>query len=129
MRLLLDQGLPRTAAAMLRNAGIDAVHTGDSGLTTASDSAILHHARSEARIVVTLDADFHTLMALSGATGPSVIRIRIERLRAAPLADLVQSVLAQCRDDLAAGALVSVDRRRVRVRKLPIRPGSRAGSR
>ena len=116
MRLLLDQGLPRTAADLLRSAGMDAVHTGECGLATASDIAILEYTRAEDAIVVTLDADFHALMALSGATQPSVIRIRIERLRAAPLADFLQTVLAQCRDDLAAGALVSVDRRRVRVR-------------
>lgn len=78
MRLLLDQGLPRTAADLLHSAGMDAVHTGECGLATASDIAILEYTRAEDAIVVTLDADFHALMALSGATQPSVIRIRIK---------------------------------------------------
>jgi predicted nuclease of predicted toxin-antitoxin system len=129
MRLLLDQGLPRTAAALLRDTGRDAVHTGECGLATASDSAILDHARAEVQVVVTLDADFHALMALSGATNPSVIRIRVEGLRADALADILQNVLVQCGEDLTAGALVSVEQDRVRVRRLPIQRGGHGSHR
>ena len=71
MRLLLDQGLSRSAVLHLKNADIEAAHVGDRGLTTASDSKILDFGRQEDRIVVTLDADFHALLlALSEATGP-----------------------------------------------------------
>ena len=35
MRLLLDQGLPRSTVLYLHNAGIDAAHVGDRGLATA----------------------------------------------------------------------------------------------
>jgi predicted nuclease of predicted toxin-antitoxin system len=59
MRLLLDQGLPRSAVLHLKNAGIEAAHVGDRGLATASDSKILDFGRHENRVVVTLDADFH----------------------------------------------------------------------
>jgi predicted nuclease of predicted toxin-antitoxin system len=86
MRLLLDQGLPRSAAGLLAAANIDAVHVADLGLSSAEDSGILDVARKEARIVVTLDADFHNQLAVSGSTSPSVIRIRIERLRGEELA-------------------------------------------
>jgi predicted nuclease of predicted toxin-antitoxin system len=89
MRLLLDQGLPHSAVLHLKNADIEVAHVGDRGLATASDSKILDFGRQEGRIVVTLDADFHALLALSGATGPSVIRIRIEGLRAESLATLL----------------------------------------
>ena len=41
MKLLLDQGLPRSAAELLRAAGIDAVHTGEIGCATAEDAEIL----------------------------------------------------------------------------------------
>jgi predicted nuclease of predicted toxin-antitoxin system len=40
MKLLLDQSLPRSAAALLRQAGIDAVHTAEIGLATAEDRAM-----------------------------------------------------------------------------------------
>ncbi|MBN1347418.1 MAG: DUF5615 family PIN-like protein [Phycisphaerae bacterium] len=120
MRVLLDQGLPRSAALLPRDRGIDALHTGECGLFTAADSAILEHARDQGRIVVTLDSDFHALMALSSATSPSVLRIRIEGLRAAAASELIQMVLTRCRADLEAGALVSVTETRIRVRVLPI---------
>lgn len=120
MKLLLDQGLPRSAAALLRVAGLDADHVGDRGYASAADTAILALAVAEDRVVVTLDADFHTLLALAVATEPSVIRIRIEGLRAEALASLILSVLAQARDELSAGAVVTVQEGRLRIRRLPL---------
>jgi predicted nuclease of predicted toxin-antitoxin system len=120
MNLLLDQGLPRSAARIFRDHGVDAVHTGDCGLATASDDEVLSVARRQGRIVVTLDADFHALMAKSGSVAPSVIRIRAEGLRAEALVGLLERVLDQCREDLAKGALISVTESQVRVRHLPI---------
>jgi hypothetical protein len=49
---------------------------------------------------VTSDADFHALLALSGATGPSVVRIRIEGQPAEGLATLL---------DYAPGSLGAAD--------------------
>lgn len=80
MRWLLDQGLPRSAAAWLNETSEDALHVGDIGMADAADSSILLHALHEHRIVVTLDADFHSLLALNGSSQPSVIRIREEGL-------------------------------------------------
>jgi predicted nuclease of predicted toxin-antitoxin system len=80
MKLLLDQGLPRSAAVVLQTQGIDTIHVGEIGYATAEDAAILHLGHKEGRTIVTLDADFHSLLALSGATSTSVIRIRIEGL-------------------------------------------------
>lgn len=118
MKLLLDQGLPRTAVDLLQAVGIDAVHVGDIGYATAEDATILQLARDEQRGVVTLDADFHEMLALSGAAAPSVIRIRIEGLRAAAIVSLLQAVLTQCQSDLEQGAAVTVQERRLGVRRL-----------
>ena len=67
-----------------------------------------------------MDADFHSLLALSGAVSPSVIRIRIEGLDGPALADLLELVIRSCRADIEQGAVVTVQERRVRVRLLPI---------
>jgi len=120
MRLLLDQGLPRSTCLHLRKFGIEAIHTGDRSLAAASDAEILDISRQEGRIVVTLDADFHTLLVLSAASGPSVIRIRIEGLRAEGVANLLMKVLKSCEDDLLKGAMISVTTDGIRVRRLPL---------
>ena len=120
MKLLLDQGLPRSAASLLRDAGIDAIHTGEIGYATAEDVAILERARQEDRVVVTLDADFHALLALAGASSPSVIRVRIERLRAEAIAELVQTILADWSSELERGAVLTVQPGRIRFRHLPL---------
>jgi predicted nuclease of predicted toxin-antitoxin system len=120
VKLLLDQGLPRGAADGLRQLGFEAVHASELGLATASDSDLLERALREQRTVVTLDADFHALLARSNATGPSVVRVRIEGLRAAPLVVLLRQTLALCEADLLTGAMVTVDEQGIRVRALPV---------
>jgi predicted nuclease of predicted toxin-antitoxin system len=70
MKLLLDQGTPRTAAEILRRAGFDIIHTGEVGMAEALDAEILRRVAAEDRVVVTLDADFHAHLALSRASKP-----------------------------------------------------------
>jgi predicted nuclease of predicted toxin-antitoxin system len=69
---------------------------------------------------VTLDADFHALLALSGAAGPSVVRIRIEGQWTGGLATLLVNVLKVCQDDLVQGAMISVTENGARIRRLPL---------
>lgn len=67
MKLLLDQRAPLSAAALLRDTGINTIHVGEIGMSEAEDAEIIQKARGEKRIVATLDADFHTLLALNEA--------------------------------------------------------------
>jgi len=120
MKFLLDQGLPRSTAALLRQSGINSVHVGEIGLASAEDIIILEEGRRSGQVVVTLDADFHALMALSGETSPSVIRIRIEGLRAEAYTRLLKEILQSCEKGLETGALVSVQPGRMRVKLLPL---------
>jgi len=46
MRILPDQGLPRSAAGVLCGSGIAAMHTADLGLARVDDEAILEFARA-----------------------------------------------------------------------------------
>lgn len=120
MRYLLDQGLARSAVEYLRQAGIESVHVGDLGMAAASDAMILEEGIRRDAIVVTLDADFHGLLALSNATMPSVVRIRMEGLKGIDLALMIQRVAELAFEDLEAGAAVTVTNRRIAIKRLPL---------
>jgi len=122
LRLLLDQGLPRSTVDHLTPEGFTAEHVGDLGLAAATDQTILQCARNRGATVVTLDADFHALLAMSGDATPSVIRLRVEGLKGDGVALLIRQVLAAVGPELQAGAVASVTATQVRVRRHPLTP-------
>lgn len=125
MKLLLDQGVPLRAATLLREVGVEAVHASEVGLSSALDRDVLEWCRANAAIAVTLDADFHSEIALSGASVPSAIRIRQQGLKGSETARLLRDILETHREHLASGALISVQPGRLRLRRLPITPRAR----
>lgn len=121
MRLLIDQNVAQRVATLLRDAGHDAVHVAERGLSSADDDAIVALALSEARVIVSEDTDFGALLARSGAQLPSFLLLRgAEPLRPEDQAALLLANLGAVEDDLARGAVVVFARGRVRVRPLPI---------
>jgi predicted nuclease of predicted toxin-antitoxin system len=108
LRVLLDQGLPREAAEQLRATDVDCQHVGEIGMSAASDTEILDYARAAGHIVVTLDADFHAILVVSGMDRPSVIRIRLEGQKGAAIAAIIRDVLAVYAREIAAGCMITV---------------------
>lgn len=127
MKLLLDEGIPWRSAAILREAGHDAKHVIDLDMGGAPDAAILATALADGAVVVTLDSDFHQLLALTGAAQPSVIRIRQEGLSHQTTADWIARVAATVGHELAQGVAVSINTETLRVRKLPLGTGQAEG--
>ena len=121
MRFLLDQGLLRSTVGYLQDLGFESEHVGDSGLAAASDVTILSIARDRESIVITLDSDFHALLANSGAPSPSVIRIRLQGLKGEDVANIIAEVMRSIEEDLIAGAVATVTGRRLAVRRLPLK--------
>jgi predicted nuclease of predicted toxin-antitoxin system len=120
MHQILDQGIPRDAALRLRELGHECTHVGEIGMSKATDREILAHSLEKRATVVTLDADFHTMVAVSGALGPSVIRLRVQWLEADAVFQLIQNVLSVFQADLETGALVTVKGRETTCHKLPV---------
>lgn len=122
MRFLLDEGISPLVAPELVAAGHDVTHVHEIGLTGAPDPSVLGVAEAEQRVLITLDTDFGTLIAHSGARLPSVVLFRgnVTR-RPTGQAELLLANLDQISDDLDQGAVVVIGDSRIRVRPLPIR--------
>ena len=120
-RIVLDQGLPATAAAILRDRGWDAVHVREIAMKEATDGEILDYAARESRVAITLDRYFPQILALTAATRPSVVFIRRQRLRAPELALLIASIWRGHESALEQGCVLKVGARSTRVHRLPLR--------
>lgn len=121
MRFLIDNNLPPRFAEQLRLVGHDAVHIREVDSPKADDESITRRALDEGRVVVAQDTDFGTILAMSGATGPSCIVFRRKRKTVEELLPLLLENLTEIEPDLVKGAIVVFEDFRIRVRPLPIR--------
>ena len=120
MRLVLDQGIPRDAATLLRERGHDCIHVSEIGMSKADDGEIVRWALEQKATVVTLDADFHAILAVTRASAPSVIRIRMQGLDGLAVANVVQRVIPEYAADLFHGSVITVKANKTTCHKLPI---------
>jgi predicted nuclease of predicted toxin-antitoxin system len=119
LRLLVDNNLPPSLAAAL--GGWDVVHAKGLGLQAASDEILFALAAAESRILISMDADFGTLLARLGTRAPSVVLIRRPDLPTADLlAPILQKELPRFQEALGLGALLVFDKTRIRLRPLPL---------
>jgi predicted nuclease of predicted toxin-antitoxin system len=117
---MLDQGVPRDAAFLLRQAGWTCDHVSELGMSRAEDTEILRVAQERQAVVVTLDADFHAILAVSMAAGPSVIRLRLQGLDGPRVASLLIDIVGQFAVEVRKGCLITVKRRKTTCHMLPI---------
>jgi predicted nuclease of predicted toxin-antitoxin system len=123
MKILLDMNLSPTWVAFLEQAGFVAAHWTSVGSPTAGDADIMEWARQHDHIVFTHDMDFSALLAVTGAAGPSVLQVRSQDVLPDTIGRDVVRVLTMRAEAFAAGAIVTIDKVKSRVRVLPIRRG------
>jgi predicted nuclease of predicted toxin-antitoxin system len=111
-------------AEALRRNGHDAVHVLDSRLQAAADDVIFERASQEDRIVVASDTDFGLLAARTKIQKPSIILFHHSfPHRPSEQAKILVRNLAQLSAPLEQGSLIVLERRRIRIRSLPIIKG------
>ena len=120
MKLLVDVCVPAEWLSFLRAHGHDCESWLAFGAPNAPDSAIMHRALSDGRVVLTNDLDFGRLLAFSRATHPSVIQFRAFDIRPDTIGHAMLQALATHQEVLARGALVTIEPSRTRARILPL---------
>jgi len=120
IQILIDMNLSPDWVAELFKHGWASKHWSTIGNPKASDQEIMNWARNNDHVVFTHDLDFGTMLALTHASGPSVIQVRGQNVLPDHMAPIVLAALKQHESDLAAGALVVVDASKSRARVLPI---------
>jgi predicted nuclease of predicted toxin-antitoxin system len=120
VRLVVDMNLSVEWVAELTKHGWSAVHWSAVGDPRAEDSIIMSWAAANDYVVFTHDLDFGTMLALTHANGPSVVQMRGQNLLPEDIGPSVVAALRQHEAALAAGALVVVDLKKLRVRVLPL---------
>ena len=118
MRILIDMNLSRQWAGFLRERGHVALHWSELGKENAPDGEIVAFARSSGCAVLTADLDFGNILALSGARGPSVIQLRSISTLPRLSGEVVAASISHAAADLEAGAILTIEPGRTRLRSL-----------
>jgi len=96
-------------------------------MSKCEDTEIVQVARERNAVIVTLDADFHAILAVSMASRPSTIRLRLQGLDGAQVAEFVMEVLARFQEELQRGCMITVKPRKTTCHMLPIMGGEQSG--
>jgi predicted nuclease of predicted toxin-antitoxin system len=119
MKIIIDVNLAVRWAQMLGTYGIEAVHWSEVGRGSSSDTAIMAYARQNGFSVFTNDLDFSTILATTGAVGPSVIQIRAEDTRPEAYLDLVANAILKNTAAIEQGAVITINPVKTRLHILP----------
>ena len=120
MKFLIDMNLSPLWVTFLAERGYEAAHWSTIGEPWAADSEIFDFAAANDWIVFTHDLDFGMLLAALRTNRPSVIQVRAQDVLPSAMGDLVVRAIQTAESNLEAGALVTVEPYRHRVRMLPI---------
>ena len=113
MKLLLDSCVWGGAVGRLRAAGPDVIWSGD-WPADPGDEEILARALGEGRVLVTLDKDFGELAVVRELPHSGILRLVAQS--APQQAELTLRVIEAHGADLAAGAIITAEAGRLRVR-------------
>lgn len=120
IRIVIDMNLSQEWSNVFSDIGWFAVHWSNVGSESAKDEEIMAWARENKCIVLTHDLDFGAILALTHASGPSVLQIRTRKVLPKHISAKTISVIRCYKTELNSGAIVVIDDSKSRVRILPI---------
>ncbi len=120
MKLLVDMNLSPHWVPLLVEAGMQARHWSEVGKPDASDLEIFDYAALNDYVILTYDLDFGAILAVGRGKKPSVAQIRSSDISPEAVALQVIRALLLMKADLEAGALLTIEADRTRLRVLPL---------
>lgn len=124
MKVLVDMNLSPRWVTELRSRNIQSVHWSEVGAATAPDAQVLSWCAQHDYLLLTHDLDFGAILAASKGRKPSVIQLRTLEILPETMVGRIETTLRLLGPDLTAGALVTVEPSRNRVRLLPLMPSN-----
>jgi predicted nuclease of predicted toxin-antitoxin system len=128
MKILLDMPVSPLLLDVLHVYGHEGVHAYQIGQDRASDSELLEIARRENRVIITADLDFPRLLVLSSAKGPGIILFRGGSYSDSEMCALLERVLKQVPPEDLSSSICVVDKKRIRITRLPLSRRFRAST-
>jgi predicted nuclease of predicted toxin-antitoxin system len=113
MKVLLDSCVAQQAAHQIQENGYDVIWTGN-WPNDPGDEQILRRAAADGRVLITIDKDFGELAIVQGIVHTGLIRL--VGFRAADQGAAIIRLLSAYETELAAGAILTAEPWRVRVR-------------
>ena len=120
MRFLADVNVSRHVVERLRSQGYSVVRVPEIMDPRTADQEIISEARRRGAIMISFDQDFGAILAVSGATSPSLLNLRVTYVDVDRLANAIATVARMTEADLLAGAVVMLDDTGARVHRLPL---------
>ena len=121
MKILVDMNLSPKWAAALASYDFEVMHWSAAGTTDASDAGIVEYARDHGYTILTHDLDLGAMLAAGHGGKPSQIHLRAGDIRPDDVAPLVAGSLRQAFAEIEAGAILTIEPDKARLRVLPLR--------
>ena len=120
MKILIDMNLSPKLANFLIKKDIEAVHWIEIGSPDAADTEIMEYACKNNYIIMTCDLDFNILLSVAHRQKPSIVQLRVQRIRIEQDGEWIVAAIVQNAEELENGAILSVDTKKFRLRLLPL---------
>lgn len=120
LKFIADIHISPLTVEELRNKGYNIIRITDKLPATSSDNDIIQLAYQEHAVIITQDLDFSAIIVQRGLNGPSVISLRVANAKPKKISQILITVLPLIEIDLAEGAIVSIDEKEYRIKKLPV---------
>jgi predicted nuclease of predicted toxin-antitoxin system len=120
MNFIIDMNLSPEWVAVFIGEGWSAQHWSEVGDVRAADRDIAEWARTAGAIVFTQDLGFGALLALTRATGPSVVLLRTTGSLPRDIGEVVLSAIRSREFELNDGAVLVISDSHHRARILPL---------